>query len=338
MSEGTNQVAGPGQDIRDNQDDFDPVNASASGVIDDLPAWILSLTAVARTGLAFSDSLYERERYEEILKVVARMQEAAGARDRGVDTSVFAEGPRGIPGYVTPKTAVGAIVLDASRRVLLIRRADSGVWLYPTGWADVGYSPAEVVVKEVQEETGVHCTPTHLLAVLDGMRLGFTQVAMYSSIFLCRADGGELTPWADSMGDWYYRPRPFEIRYVLPPTMAKLKQPREPKQMIWLRADGELPDQPLLHACLFAYASDMTLLDSTLLPHQLSWMDRRIFAASLDHAMWFHRNARADDWFLYDMVSPTTQHSRGLAQGKMYDQSGRLLLSVAQEGLIRVRD
>jgi len=183
MSEGTNQVAGPGQDIRDNQDDFDPVNASASGVIDDLPAWILSLTAVARTGLAFSDSLYERERYEEILKVVARMQEAAGARDRGVDTSVFAEGPRGIPGYVTPKTAVGAIVLDASRRVLLIRRADSGVWLYPTGWADVGYSPAEVVVKEVQEETGVHCTPTHLLAVLDGMRLGFTQVAMYSSIF-----------------------------------------------------------------------------------------------------------------------------------------------------------
>ncbi|MHB1732237.1 NUDIX hydrolase N-terminal domain-containing protein [Ferrimicrobium acidiphilum] len=194
MSEGTNQVAGPGQDIRDNQDDFDPVNASASGVIDDLPAWILSLTAVARTGLAFSDSLYERERYEEILKVVARMQEAAGARDRGVDTSVFAEGPRGIPGYVTPKTAVGAIVLDASRRVLLIRRADSGVWLYPTGWADVGYSPAEVVVKEVQEETGVHCTPTHLLAVLDGMRLGFTQVAMYSSIFLCRADGGELTP------------------------------------------------------------------------------------------------------------------------------------------------
>ncbi|WP_276939483.1 NUDIX hydrolase N-terminal domain-containing protein [Ferrimicrobium acidiphilum] len=194
MSEGTNQVAGPGQDIRDNQDDFDPVDASASGVIDDLPAWILSLTAVARTGLAFSDSLYERERYQEILKVVARMQEAAGARDRGVDTSVFAEGPRGIPGYVTPKTAVGAIVLDASRRVLLIRRADSGVWLYPTGWADVGYSPAEVVVKEVQEETGVHCTPTHLLAVLDGMRLGFTQVAMYSSIFLCRADGGELTP------------------------------------------------------------------------------------------------------------------------------------------------
>jgi ADP-ribose pyrophosphatase YjhB (NUDIX family) len=194
MSEGTNQVAEPGQDIRGNQDDFDPVNASASGVIDDLPAWILSLTAVARTGLAFSDSLYERERYEEILKVVARMQETAGARDLGVDSSVFAEGPRGIPGYVTPKTAVGAIVLDASRRVLLIRRADSGVWLYPTGWADVGYSAAEVVVKEVQEETGVLCTPTHLLAVLDGMRLGFTQVAMYSSIFLCRADGGELTP------------------------------------------------------------------------------------------------------------------------------------------------
>jgi acyl-CoA thioesterase-2 len=147
-----------------------------------------------------------------------------------------------------------------------------------------------------------------------------------------------MAPWAELMGDWFERPRPFDIRYVLPPTMAKQPEPREPKQRIWLRADGELPDTPLLHACLFAYASDMTLLDSTLLPHQLSWMDRRIFAASLDHAMWFHRAGRADDWFLYDMVSPTTQHSRGLAQGSMYDQSGRLLLSVAQEGLIRVRD
>ncbi|WP_298209801.1 acyl-CoA thioesterase II [Ferrimicrobium sp.] len=146
-----------------------------------------------------------------------------------------------------------------------------------------------------------------------------------------------MAPWAESMGEWYDRPRPFDIRYVLPPTMAKQPQPRKPQQMIWLRADGELPNLPLLHACLFAYASDMTLLDSTLLPHQLSWMDQRIFAASLDHAMWFHRRARADDWFLYDMVSPTTQHSRGLAQGRMYDRAGRLLLSVAQEGLIRVR-
>jgi ADP-ribose pyrophosphatase YjhB (NUDIX family) len=194
MSKGTNLVSESEQDIRGNRDDLDPVNLATSRAIDDLPAWILSLSAIARTGLAFSDSLYERERYDEILKVVTRMQEVAIERDVGVDTSVFTEGPRGIPGYVTPKTAVGAVVLDASRRVLLIRRADSGVWLYPTGWADVGYSPAEVVVKEVQEETGIRCTPTHLLAILDGMRLGFTQVAMYSSIFLCRADGGELAP------------------------------------------------------------------------------------------------------------------------------------------------
>ena len=193
-SKGTNQVAGPGQDIRDNQGDSDQAMASLSRVIDDLPEWILSLSAIARTGLAFSDSLYERERYDEILKVATRMQDAARAHGVAVDTSVFSEGPRGIPGYVTPKTAVGAIVLDSSRRVLLIRRADSGAWLYPTGWADVGYSPAEVVVKEVLEETGIRCTPTHLLAVLDGMRLGFTQVAMYTSIFLCRRDGGELEP------------------------------------------------------------------------------------------------------------------------------------------------
>ena len=154
--------------------------------------WILTLTAIAQTGLAFTDSLYERERYEEILKVVARMQAASLAEGFGVDESVFQDGPRGIPGYVTPKSAVGAIVLDSSRRILLVRRSDSGIWLYPTGWADVGYSPAEVVVKEVYEETGIVCTPTRLLAMLDGMRLGFTRVAMYSTIFLCRAQGGEL--------------------------------------------------------------------------------------------------------------------------------------------------
>jgi acyl-CoA thioesterase-2 len=145
----------------------------------------------------------------------------------------------------------------------------------------------------------------------------------------------QLAPWSHLVGEWLDRPRPFDIRFVTPPPLARASGSREPVQRIWLRADGQLPDDPLLHACLFAYASDMTLLDTALIPHGLTWFDGAIFGASLDHAMWFHRAGRADDWFLYDTVSPTSQGGRGLAEGAMYDRSGRRLLTVIQEGLIR---
>ena len=102
-------------------------------------------------------------------------------------------------GYVTPKAAVGAVVYDDQQRILLVQRADTGIWLYPTGWADVGYSAAEVAVKEVLEETGITCVPEGVIAVLDGMRMGFTRIPLYSIVFLCRATGGELT--APSAGD-----------------------------------------------------------------------------------------------------------------------------------------
>ena len=98
----------------------------------------------------------------------------------------------GVPGYVTPKVAIGAVVGNDAGEILLVQRADSGVWLYPTGWADVGYSPAEVAVKEVEEETGIECEPVQLLAVIDGMRMGFTRFGMYMVLFHCRAVGGEL--------------------------------------------------------------------------------------------------------------------------------------------------
>jgi ADP-ribose pyrophosphatase YjhB (NUDIX family) len=97
-----------------------------------------------------------------------------------------------VAGYVTPKAAVGAVVHDDQQRILLVQRADSGVWLYPTGWADVGYSASEVAVKEVREETGIHCVPERVIAVLDGMRMGFTRIPLYSIVFLCRATGGDL--------------------------------------------------------------------------------------------------------------------------------------------------
>ena len=105
----------------------------------------------------------------------------------------------GVPGYVTPKVAIGAIVGNDDGQLLLVQRADSGIWLYPTGWADVGYSPAEVAVKEVAEETGVECVPERVLAVIDGQRMGFSRFGMYMLVFHCRAVGGELHPIRSSV-------------------------------------------------------------------------------------------------------------------------------------------
>ena len=92
----------------------------------------------------------------------------------------------GVPGYVTPKVAIGAIVGNDRGEILLVQRKDSGIWLYPTGWADVGYSPAEVAVKEVEEETGIECDPVRLLGVVDGQRMGFSRFGMYMLLFHCR--------------------------------------------------------------------------------------------------------------------------------------------------------
>jgi acyl-CoA thioesterase-2 len=99
--------------------------------------------------------------------------------------------------------------------------------------------------------------------------------------------------------------------------------------------DGELPDDPLLHVCLMTYASDMTLLDSVLTGHGLSWSDGRTSGASLDHAMWFHRPFRADRWLLYAQESPVAFGALGLARGQVFTQAGDLVVSVMQEGLVR---
>jgi len=162
--------------------------------------WSEALSGIARTGLGFTQSLYEQERFEEVLRVAADIKVAAsGDGDPPEDAAGMVEEwldqvGSGIPGYVTPKVAVGAAVGNDRGELLLIQRADSGVWLYPTGWCDVGYSAAEVVVKEVEEETGIVAEPDRLIAVLDGLRLGFTRVPLYSLVFYCRAVGGELRP------------------------------------------------------------------------------------------------------------------------------------------------
>ena len=162
--------------------------------------WSESLAAIARTGLGFTESLYEKERFEEVMRVAADIAVAAATGAEGVEDADhlveewMATVGQGVPGYVTPKLAVGAAVGNDKGELLLVQRADSGVWLYPTGWADVGYSAAEVVVKEVLEETGIEAEPVRLIAVLDGLRLGFTRVPLYSLVFHCRALGGELRP------------------------------------------------------------------------------------------------------------------------------------------------
>jgi ADP-ribose pyrophosphatase YjhB (NUDIX family) len=162
----------------------------------DLLRWSEALAAIARTGLAFSDVVYERERFEEVLHVAADIRVRAGSP---FDTeTLVAEWltsvGSGVPGYVTPKVTVGAVVGNDDGEILLVQRADSGLWLYPTGWADVGYSPAEVVVKEVREETGIDCEVIRPIAILDGLRLGFTGIPLYSLVFHCRMTGGSLTP------------------------------------------------------------------------------------------------------------------------------------------------
>ena len=112
---------------------------------------------------------------------------------------------------------------------------------------------------------------------------------------------------------------------------------RSATNLVWLRADGVMPDDPLMHVCLMTYASDMTLLDSVLLAHGLSWADGRTTGASLDHAMWFHRPFRADRWLLYSQESPIAGGARGLARGQVFTSDGELVVSVVQEGLIRTK-
>ncbi|WP_208027665.1 acyl-CoA thioesterase II [Rhabdothermincola sediminis] len=141
--------------------------------------------------------------------------------------------------------------------------------------------------------------------------------------------------WAELMGDDYHRDRPIDTRNC-DWEPGDRTRPLPPYQRVWLRADGALPDDPVLHACVVTYASDMTLLDTSLLPHAVGALDDEIFMASLDHAMWFHRPFRADEWLLYVQDTPSASGGRGLARGSIYTRDGVLAVSVVQEGLIRV--
>ncbi|MFB6955907.1 acyl-CoA thioesterase [Streptomyces sp. NPDC056309] len=131
-----------------------------------------------------------------------------------------------------------------------------------------------------------------------------------------------------------------DLRYADEPPYGRFGEPREPHSQVWFRANGKLDgdiDEPLLHVVLATYVSDMTLLDSVLLAHgRGGWAVGDVVGASLDHAMWFHRPFRADEWLLYDQESPSAHGGRGLGQARIYTQDGQLAISVIQEGVVRV--
>jgi acyl-CoA thioesterase-2 len=132
--------------------------------------------------------------------------------------------------------------------------------------------------------------------------------------------------------------RPIEIR----PVESNMFVDAGPEQVaanhVWMRAVDGLPDDPLVHSAVLAYASDYSLLEPVLRRHGLVWSDRRLRVASLDHSMWFHRDARADDWLLYAQESPSAISGRGLSIGQIYAQDGTLVATTAQEGMVRVKE
>ncbi|HEX8347744.1 MAG TPA: acyl-CoA thioesterase II [Actinoplanes sp.] len=145
-----------------------------------------------------------------------------------------------------------------------------------------------------------------------------------------------MAEYPERLAAYSRAPQAVDVRYVGEPGWVRPgDRPAAEFQRVWMRIAGKLPDDPLIHACALAYASDLTLLDSVLSVHGEVWGPGGVIGASLDHALWFHRPFRADEWFLYDCTSPSASGSRGLATGRMFTQDGRHIASAVQEGLLR---
>jgi acyl-CoA thioesterase II len=181
------------------------------------------------------------------------------------------------------------------------------------------------------EEGLEHSFPMPEVPPPDGLLDRRERLATY---FAQRPDIAD-TSGADALTKMLDRPQPIDTR-IADWSPADRAESLPPYQNVWLRADGELPDDPLLHTIVLTYASDMTLLDTALLPHGGLWFDPGLQMASLDHAMWFHQPFRADRWLLYSQDTPAATSARGLARGLVFTQEGALVASVVQEGLIRV--
>jgi len=152
---------------------------------------------------------------------------------------------------------------------------------------------------------------------------------------LTKPPQAEIDKLPEKLRRWLEIERPFEFRPVQ--TYNPLRPVAcEPVRQIWMRAVDKLPDDDALHRCLLAYMSDYWLLDTTTMPHGSSFLRGNLIMASIDHAIWFHRPARVDDWLLYCLDSPSSSGARGFARGSLYSRSGALVASTAQEGLIRL--
>ena len=147
---------------------------------------------------------------------------------------------------------------------------------------------------------------------------------------------GVLPTLPEPVRRYFERERPIEMRPVEFKRYLS-RDHREPRFNVWMRATQKLPDDPAIHQCVLAYASDMMLLDSALIPHGRTVFEKSVQGASLDHALWFHRPFRADEWLLYAQDTPNAESALGFARGLIYSREGRLVASVAQEGLVRQR-
>ena len=148
--------------------------------------------------------------------------------------------------------------------------------------------------------------------------------------------GAHMPPGLQALRGWFEKEGAIELRLVDPAHYLGHKR-AQPTQYVWMRARGDLPDDPAVHRAVLAYLSDMTLLDAAMVVHGRTLFDPQIQVASLDHALWFHRPFRADDWMLYAQDSPNSGGGRGLTRGLIFSRSGELIASVAQEGLLRLR-
>lgn len=135
--------------------------------------------------------------------------------------------------------------------------------------------------------------------------------------------------------EWAYE-RPFDVRHVSEPIYLGPTPDRSAESAVWIKTTGPMPDDPVLHRAALAYASDYTLLEPVLRRHGIGWVSRDMSVASLDHAMWWHRDFRVDEWLLYVQRSPSASSARGLGTGSIYNQAGQLVATVAQEGMVRL--
>ena len=135
---------------------------------------------------------------------------------------------------------------------------------------------------------------------------------------------------------YWAKARPFDLRHVTAPIFFKVEGEHVAHQAVWIKSLGELPDDQNIHRAAIAYASDYTILESIYRRHGIAWAHRGLKSASLEHAMWFHRDGRADEWMLYVQESPSAQGGRGLSLGRLFNRQGQLLATVAQEGMVRV--